>query len=235
MSSSELRHMQGSSPAVAATAAQLHSTAGSFSLAGPGNPSLNLATKGDEMSTLNMPGFTAEFALSTTGRGYLVIANALTHDSHASVSLARTKVSGPGGTQCELDATLTVEDEGGTSTTNIWKCTTTVGMGDGGSGTQGSSGDQSDGGGGGGTRPTPTQKPPRPRRGWPPDLGEGPNRNQIPDYFKCEGGWLPADLEVCHACSDTPSGVRCTCYDCQRSSGLCTRAYDCTDTYGQTG
>jgi subtilisin family serine protease len=104
-------------------------------------------TKGDEMSTMNMPGFTADFAVSTAGRGYLGIANALTDDSHASVLPARTKVSGPGGTQCELDATLTVEDEGGTSTTNIWKCTTTVDMGDGGSGTQGSSGDQSDGGG----------------------------------------------------------------------------------------
>jgi hypothetical protein len=115
------------------------------------------------MRTMNMPGFTADSALSRAGRGYLGIANALTDDGRASVLLAKTKVSGPGGTQCELDATLTVEDEGGTSTTNIWKCTTTVDMSDGGSG-QGSSGDPSDGGGGGGSGSGGTKEEKRKRR-----------------------------------------------------------------------
>jgi hypothetical protein len=45
--------------------------------------------------------------------------------------MARNKVSGPGGSQCELDSTLTVEEDGGTRTTNIWKCTVTVDTGGG--------------------------------------------------------------------------------------------------------
>ena len=67
------------------------------------------------MRTMSMPGFTADCALSTAGLAYLTGVNALTDDRRDSVLMAKTKVSGPGGTQCELDATLTVEEEGGTS------------------------------------------------------------------------------------------------------------------------
>ena len=96
---------------------------------------------------------------------------ALTDDRRASVSMARTKVSGPGGTQCELDATLTVEEDGGTSTTNIWKCTTTVDTsGDGGAGTPvpndggGGSGGGSGSGSGGTTPPAPEPRECRPAK-----------------------------------------------------------------------
>jgi hypothetical protein len=60
-------------------------------------------------------------------------------------------------------------------------------------------------------------------------LGEGPSLQTLKDIgFECNGGVGPADVLVCHVCSETRAGEICICYDCQQSSGKCTPAYDCT-------
>jgi hypothetical protein len=102
------------------------------------------------MNLMKTPGFTAESALAAGRGSWRARAKALT-DDRTSVLMARTKVSGPGGSQCELDAILTVEEGGGTSTTNIWKCTTTVDIGSGGDPRAPVDGGSGSGGGGGGS------------------------------------------------------------------------------------
>jgi hypothetical protein len=88
----------------------------------------------------------------------------------------------------------------------------------------------SGGGGGGGGGVFPSGSNPVPRR--PPPittLGEGPPLQTLKDLgFECNGGVGPADILVCHICSNTASGEVCICYDCQNSSGKCTPVYDCT-------
>jgi hypothetical protein len=49
------------------------------------------------------------------------------------------------------------------------------------------------------------------------------------NHFTCD----PSTNTTCHACTTNSRGVeRCTCYDCERGSGQCTKAYNCTGTYG---
>jgi hypothetical protein len=92
---------------------------------------------------------------------------------------------------------------------------------DGGGGSSGSSGS-------GGTKP-----PPRPRQpNLPEDFGKGPNRDQLADSFECKRLLTPVRHDLCHACSDLPSGQSCICYACEVDSKKCTQAYDCTDWYG---
>jgi hypothetical protein len=111
---------------------------------------------------MNMPGFNAEFALSTAGRGYRQTVNALTNGSRASV-LEGAMI---GLETCVLDSTLTVEEAGGTSTINTYKCTVDLGGGGGGGGGgQVPSGPNGGGGGGGGGGTEP------PRRKCRPPLG----------------------------------------------------------------
>lgn len=124
---------------------------------------------------MNIPGFTAEFALSMAGRVYRTI-KILPENGDASVVMAKTKVSGPGGTQCELDSTITVEEAGGTSTTNIWKCTTTVDVG--GSGTPGTPFEGGEGGSGGSGGSSPGSGVPATDV---PSICKPPHQNN-PDY-----------------------------------------------------
>jgi hypothetical protein len=113
---------------------------------------------GREVNEMNIPGFTAEFAVSMAGRGYREIVNALTDDSRASVFMAAAAV---GGTTCELDYTLTVVEDGVPTTTNYYKCTTTVDVGGGGDSGTPFEGEGGGGSGSGGTERPPKEKPPK--------------------------------------------------------------------------
>jgi hypothetical protein len=132
--------------------------------------------------------------------------------------MARVRVSGPGGSQCELDSTLIVEEDGGTSTTNIWKCTTTIDMG--GGEDPGVPVPSSEGGGGGSGSGSGGTPRPAPVRKYDPSDG-GKCRASIrgmtinngtyrydnargdydccgPKIYKPNGEFLRQDCVICH-------------------------------------
>jgi hypothetical protein len=96
-------------------------------------------------------------------------------------------------------------------------------------------GDGGGGSGGGSSSDDETPSAPVPTKPPLPDtLGEGPSMGQLEAIdFECNGPVAPADMYVCHFCSDTAAGEFCVCYDCQKSSQLCTTFYDCTAHYGE--
>lgn len=152
---------------------------------------------------MNMPGFNAEFALSSVGRGYRQRGNALNDGSRASVlEAAMTNVT------CEYDSTLTVEEAGGTSSIDFYKCTTTIDVGGGGGGGPGPvpSGPGGGGGGGGDGGKKPPKPPknlysctkeqlqsPRAQPCFDQQAKDITNNDQNPHYVWCSG----ADIYCC--------------------------------------
>jgi len=110
---------------------------------------------------MNMPGFNAESALSTAGRGYRQSVNARTDDSRASVLKAAMIFL----ETCRLDSTITTWEEGvGWETKNNYKCTVDLGGGGGGGSGPVPSGPNGGGGRGGGGGTEPPQRKCRPAK-----------------------------------------------------------------------